>query len=70
MIGKGTKQLYYEEDIYLDESINQKKGKLDMLMYIYNTFEEGKRLAKIRIRGERIPAIGDKFSVEPDRKAL
>ena len=45
-----------------DDSIYPKKGQLG---YVDKTFisddEEGRRLAKIRIREERIPAIGDKF---------
>ena len=45
-----------------DTSIYPKKGQLG---YVDKAFisddEEGRRLAKIRIREERIPAIGDKF---------
>ncbi len=45
-----------------DSSVYPKKGQLG---YVDKAFisddEEGRRLAKIRIREERIPAIGDKF---------
>ena len=47
---------------YLDSSVFPKKGQLG---YVDKSFiteeEEGFRLAKVRIREERIPAIGDKF---------
>ena len=47
---------------YLDNSITPKKGQLG---YVDKSFitdgEEGFRIAKVRIREERIPAIGDKF---------
>ena len=46
----------------VDASITPKKGQLG---YVDKTFmtegEEGFRIAKVRIREERIPAIGDKF---------
>ena len=46
----------------VDSSISPKKGQLG---YVDKTFmtegEEGFRIAKVRIREERIPAIGDKF---------
>jgi DNA-directed RNA polymerase beta subunit len=46
----------------IDASIMPKKGQLG---YVDKTFmtegEEGFRIAKVRIREERIPAIGDKF---------
>ena len=47
---------------FIDSSIVPKKGQLG---YVDKSFitseEEGKRLGKVRIREERIPAIGDKF---------
>ena len=49
-------------DNYLDASITPKKGQLG---YVDKSFitegEEGFRLAKVRIREKRKPAIGDKF---------
>ena len=47
---------------YIDNSITPKKGQLG---YVDKSFitdgEEGFRIAKVRIREERLPAIGDKF---------
>lgn len=49
-------------DKYLDASITPKKGQLGFVDKSFITEgEEGFRLAKVRIREERIPAIGDKF---------
>jgi len=49
-------------DVFLDNSIFPKKGQLGFVDKAFITEEEeGFRLAKIRIREERIPAIGDKF---------
>ena len=45
-----------------DTSIYPKKGQLGYVDKAYiSDDEEGKRLAKVRIREERIPAMGDKF---------
>jgi DNA-directed RNA polymerase II subunit RPB2 len=48
---------------YTDESVTTKKGQLG---YVDKSFisegEEGFRIAKIRIREERLPAIGDKMA--------
>ena len=61
VIGKITTNLN-EPNTYLDNSITPKKGQLG---YIDKSFitegEEGFRIAKVRIREERIPAMGDKF---------
>jgi len=47
---------------YLDTSITPKKGQLGFVDKSFVTDgEEGFRIAKVRIREERIPAIGDKF---------
>ena len=46
----------------LDTSIFPKKGQLGFVDKTYiSDDDEGRRMAKIRIREERIPAIGDKF---------
>ena len=61
LIGKVITNLD-DVDVSTDASIFPKKGQLG---YVDKTFitegEEGKRIAKVRIRHERIPNIGDKF---------
>ena len=61
LMGKVSNDLE-NPNIYNDGSVFPKKGQLG---YVDKTFmtegEEGNRLAKVRIREERIPAIGDKF---------
>jgi len=58
-----------DEVTYKDESVVPKKGQVG---YVDKSFitsgEEGKRIAKVRIRGERIPAIGDKFCSRAGQK--
>ena len=52
-----------------DESIAPKKGQLGFVDKAFITEEEeGKRIAKVRIREERIPAIGDKFCSRAGQK--
>ena len=49
-------------DNYIDSSITPKKGQLGFVDKSFITDgDEGFRIAKVRIREERIPAIGDKF---------
>ena len=61
VIGKVTTNLN-KSDTYLDSSVYPKKGQLG---YVDKTFitdsEEGFRIAKVRVREERYPSIGDKF---------
>ena len=61
LIGKTLTNLS-NPSVSLDSSVSPKKGALG---YVDKSFitdgEEGFRIAKIRIRDERIPAIGDKF---------
>lgn len=61
MIGKTTTNIE-RPDVYVDSSIFPKKGQYG---YVDKSFitdgEEGFRIAKVRVRDERIPAIGDKF---------
>ena len=52
-----------------DTSITTKKGQLGIVDKSFITEgEEGKRIAKIRIREERIPAMGDKFASRAGQK--
>jgi len=64
MIGKVTSSALGETSgAAIDSSVFPKKGQLG---YVDKTFitegEEGFRLAKVRVREERIPAIGDKMA--------
>ena len=53
----------------VDMSLGPKKGQIGLVDKSFLTEgEEGFRLAKIRIREERIPAIGDKFSSRVGQK--
>ena len=67
IIGKAT--IETGVDYYSDASKAPKKGQLG---YIDKSFltenEEGRRLAKIRIRHDRTPAIGDKFCSRAGQK--
>ena len=61
MIGKVLTNIS-NPDVSLDASVFPKKGQMGFVDKTYITEgEEGFRLAKIRVRDERIPAIGDKF---------
>jgi DNA-directed RNA polymerase II subunit RPB2 len=68
VIGKSTTSLIYP-DKFIDSSVHTKKGQLG---YVDKTFitegEEGHRIAKVRIREERVPAIGDKFCSRAGQK--
>ena len=69
LIGMGTKQLGTEEEIYLDVSVTPKKGQVGFVDKVFITQnEEGRRIAKVRIRAERKPAIGDKFCSRAGQK--
>ena len=61
LIGKVTSNLE-NSDTFLDASSLPKKGQTG---YVDKSFmtegEQGFRIAKVRVRSERIPAIGDKF---------
>ncbi len=61
IIGK-VKTNLTDLSINIDDSTYPKKGQLGVVDKTFMTEdEEGFRLAKVRIREERIPAIGDKF---------
>jgi DNA-directed RNA polymerase II subunit RPB2 len=61
IIGKITNDLN-NDDTFIDSSITPKKGQLGFVDKSFITEgEEGFRIAKVRIREERTPAMGDKF---------
>lgn len=68
IMGMGTNSID-NPDIYVDNSVKAKKGQVGVVDKAFMTEgEEGKRIAKVRIRGERIPAIGDKFCSRAGQK--
>jgi translation initiation factor 2B subunit (eIF-2B alpha/beta/delta family) len=68
VIGKITSNLE-NKDVWYDDSIKTKKGQLGFVDKSFITEgEEGFNLAKVRIREERIPAIGDKMASRAGQK--
>jgi DNA-directed RNA polymerase II subunit RPB2 len=68
LIGKVTNSSL-ESGVYSDASVFTKKGQLGFVDKSFITEgEEGKRLSKIRVREERIPAIGDKMASRAGQK--
>jgi len=68
IIGMGTNSIDHI-DTYIDNSVYAKKGQVGIVDKSFMTEgEEGKRIAKVRIRGERIPQIGDKFCSRAGQK--
>ena len=54
---------------YIDASVTPKKGQVGIVDKAFITIgEEGQRIAKVRIRGERIPEMGDKFCSRAGQK--
>ena len=67
LIGKVKKNQH--DNFYVDESIGTKKGQLGHVDKTFLCdFKDGERLAKVRIRHDRIPAIGDKFCSRAGQK--
>ena len=65
LIGKVTS----DQETHMDASIKPKKGQLGYVDKAFMTDgEEGFRIAKVRIREERIPAIGDKMASRAGQK--
>ena len=68
VIGKVTSNSM-DSEVVIDSSVFPKKGQLG---YVDKSFitegEEGTRIAKVRIREERIPAIGDKMASRAGQK--
>ncbi len=68
VIGKCTVSLT-EPNTFIDSSVVPKKGQLGIVDKTYITEgEEGNRIAKVRIREERLPSIGDKFCSRAGQK--
>lgn len=68
IIGRATK-IPETENTYTDSSIGPKKGQLGYIdKSIMTTTRGGRQLVKIRIRHDRIPAIGDKFCSRAGQK--
>jgi len=68
LIGRATNSLS-QPDTYIDSSIGPKKGQVGIVDKSFMTRgQEGKRIAKVRIRAERIPKIGDKFCSRAGQK--
>jgi len=57
------------KDVFIDSSVTPKKGQVGFVDKSFITEgEEGFRLAKVRVREERIPAIGDKMASRAGQK--
>jgi DNA-directed RNA polymerase II subunit RPB2 len=68
LIGKINSNLE-NKDVWIDDSIKPKKGQLGFVDKSFITLgEEGFNVAKVRIREERIPAIGDKMASRAGQK--
>jgi DNA-directed RNA polymerase II subunit RPB2 len=67
IIGSATSST--NDDYAIDHSKTTKKGQLGIVDKVFMTEgEEGTRIAKVRIREERIPAIGDKMASRSGQK--
>ncbi|MAT48985.1 MAG: hypothetical protein CMA27_04050 [Euryarchaeota archaeon] len=68
IMGMGSNSIT-DMDTFIDNSVYAKKGQVGVVDKAFMTEgEEGKRIAKVRIRGERIPQIGDKFCSRAGQK--
>ncbi len=68
IIGMGSNSIDHI-DTFIDNSIYAKKGQVGIVDKSFMTEgEEGKRIAKVRIRAERVPQIGDKFCSRAGQK--
>ena len=68
IMGMGTNSID-DLDTFVDNSVYAKKGQVGIVDKAFMTEgEEGKRIAKVRIRGERVPQIGDKFCSRAGQK--
>ena len=68
LIGKINSNLE-NKDVWIDDSVKPKKGQMGYVDKSFITLgEEGFNVAKVRIREERIPAIGDKMASRAGQK--
>jgi DNA-directed RNA polymerase II subunit RPB2 len=68
LIGKLT-SVSSNRDAYIDDSYKPKKGQLGFVDKSFITDgEEGVRIAKVRVREERLPGIGDKMASRAGQK--
>jgi DNA-directed RNA polymerase II subunit RPB2 len=68
LIGKINSNLV-NKDVWMDDSVKPKKGQLGYVDKSFITLgEEGFNVAKVRLREERIPAIGDKMASRSGQK--
>ena len=65
----GKSDLIPDKNVRKDSSKKPKKGQLGMVDKVFMTDgEEGQRIAKVRVREERIPNLGDKFASRAGQK--
>ena len=58
-----------KKDVWIDDSVTPKKGQLGFVDKVFMTEgEEGYNIAKVRVREERIPSIGDKMASRAGQK--
>jgi len=68
LIGKINSNME-NRDVWIDDSVKPKKGQLGYVDKSFITLgEEGFNVAKVRIREERLPAIGDKMASRAGQK--
>lgn len=68
LIGKINSSLA-NKDMWTDDSVKTKKGQLGFVDKAFITHgEEGFNIAKVRVREERLPAIGDKMASRAGQK--
>ena len=68
LIGKVNSSME-NKDVLIDDSVKPKKGQLGYVDKAFITLgEEGFNIAKVRVREERLPAIGDKMASRSGQK--
>ena len=68
LIGKVNTNME-NKDVWIDDSVKPKKGQLGYVDKSFITLgEEGFNVAKVRVREERLPAIGDKMASRSGQK--